>query len=59
MSAKSSFLVTAIKLNDKLQTLWEYDYYKFSERYVHLHYSVYKFSFTYKIYKMDASKMYF
>ena len=32
VSAKSSFLVSIIKLNDNLQYLWEYDFYKLSER---------------------------
>ena len=58
VAAKSSFLVTVIKFNDKLKYLWEYDLYKLSERYLHLHYSVYKFPFNYKIYKMNSSKMY-
>ena len=58
VTAKSSFLVTIIKFNDKLKYLWEYDLYKLSERYFHLHYSVYKFPFNYKIYKMNSSKMY-
>lgn len=45
VSAKSSFIVSIIKLNDKLKRLWEYDFYESSERYLHLHYSVYQFSY--------------
>ena len=58
VAGKSSFLTTAIKFNDKLKFLWEYDFYLLSERYLHLHYSVYKFPFHYTIYKMNSSKIY-
>ena len=58
VSAKSSFIVSIIKINDKLKNLWEYDFYKLSERYLHLHYSVYTFPFKYTIYKMNPSKKY-
>ena len=57
-AGKSSFLVTIIKFNKKIKFLWEYDYYKLSERYLHLHYSVYKFSYHYTIYKLNSSKKY-
>ena len=33
VSAKSSFIVSIIKLNENLRFLWEYDFYKLSERY--------------------------
>lgn len=58
ISATSSFIVSIIKLNQNLKFLWEYDFYKLSERYLHLHYSVYTFSFNYTIYKMNLSKRY-
>lgn len=58
ISAKSSFIISIIKLNQNLKYLWEYDFYKLSERYLHLHYSVYTFSFNYTIYKMNASENY-
>ena len=58
ISAKSSFIVSIVKLNNNLKFLWEYDFYKLSERYLHLHYSVYTFSFKYIIYLMKASKNY-
>ena len=35
VSGKSSFLISIIKLNDNLKYLWEYDFYKLSERYYH------------------------
>lgn len=58
VSATSSFIISIIKLNQNLKFLWEYDIYKLSERYLHLHYSVYTFSFNYTIYKMKCSKNY-
>ena len=58
ISATSSFILSIIKLNKNLKFLWEYDFYKLSERYLHLHYSVYTFSFNYTIYKMNLSKNY-
>ena len=58
VSGKSSFLETIIKFNDKLKFLWEYDFYVLSERFLHLHYSVYKFPFYYLIYKMNSSESY-
>jgi hypothetical protein len=58
ISAKSSFIVSIIKLNSNIKFLWEYDLYILSERYLHLHYSVYTFSFNYTIYKMNVSENY-
>ena len=56
--AISSFIASIIKLNNNLRFAWEYDFYKLSERYYHLHYSVYTFPFKYTIYNMKASKNY-
>jgi hypothetical protein len=58
VGGKSSFLVTVIKFNDKLKNLWEYDFYQVSEKYLHLHSSVYKYPFHYKVYKMNPSQSY-
>lgn len=58
VSAKSSFVISIIKLNDNLKVLWEYDFYKLSEKFYHLHPSVYSFSYNYTIYKMAASLKY-
>ena len=58
VSAKSSLLISIIKLNDNLKFLWEYDLYLLSEKYLHLHHSVYSFSYNYTIYKMDPSSSY-
>ena len=56
--AKSSFIISIIKLNKNLKFVWEYDFYNLSARYYHLHYSVYTFPFKYTIYKMKASESY-
>lgn len=58
ISAISSFITTIIKLNYKLKFLWEFDFYKLSERYLHYHYSVYNFSFNYIVYTMKVSENY-
>ena len=58
ISSKSTFLLGIIKLNRNLKFLWEYDFYLLSERYIHLHYSAYTFSFNYTIYKMNPSENY-
>lgn len=58
VSATSSFLISIIKLNYNLKYLWEFDIYKLSERYLHYHYSVYKFPFNYFVYKMNVSEKY-
>ena len=58
VSATSSFVISIIKLNDKIKFLWEYDFYKLSEKYFHLHPSVYTFSYNYTIYKMNPSFKY-
>ena len=58
ISATSSFIASIIKLNKNLKYLWEYDFYILLQRYLHLHYSVYSFSFNYTIYKMNISENY-
>ena len=58
VAGKSTFFSTSIKFNDKLNFLWEYDYSLSSQKYLHLHYSVYKFPFYYTVYKMNSSHNY-
>ena len=58
ISATSSFIVSIIKLNQNIKFLWEYDIYQLFEKYLHLHYSVYTFSYNYTIYNMNASENY-
>ena len=54
----SSFLITAIKFNDNLKNYWEYDIYRKSEKFLHLHHDIYKFPRHFTIYKMNPSKNY-
>lgn len=58
VQSTSSFLLSIIKLNDKLKVLFEYDFYRLSSRFLHLHYSVYHFPFNYTIYQMKPSRHY-
>ena len=54
----SSFLLAAVKLNDNLNNLWEYDLYRKSEKYLHLHHDIYNFPRKFIIYKMKPSEKY-
>ena len=54
----SSFLLAAVKLNDNLNKLWEYDLYRKSEKYLHLHHDIYNFPRKFIIYKMKPSEKY-
>ena len=58
VSSISSFFTSIIKLNDKLRFLWEYDFYSLSQRFFHLHYSVYNIPHNYTIYRMKPSSYY-
>lgn len=58
VAGKSTFFSTSIKFNNKLKFLWEYDCSPSSQKYLHLHYSVYKFPFYYSVYKMNSSNKY-
>ena len=54
----SSFLTSIIIINDNLKILWEYDNYRLTEKYLHLHHDIYNYSFNYSIYKMYPSQKY-
>ena len=54
----SSFLITAIKFNDNLENYWEYDIYRKSEKFLHLHHDIYNFPRKFTIYKMYPSIKY-
>lgn len=54
----SSFFTSAIKFNDNLRNVWEYDNYRTSEKWRHLHYEFYKFPINYRIFKMKPSENY-
>lgn len=54
----SSFSISAIKLNNNLKELWEYDIFRLSEKFLFLHHHFYKFSVNYKIHTMKPSDLY-
>ena len=58
VASVSSFFYVAIKFNDNLKQLWEYDINKLIEKFVWLHHHVYKFDIKYKIYTMKPSDIY-
>ena len=60
----STFVISAIKLNDNLKDVWEYDIMRLSEKMLFLHHHLYYNKIKYKIYTMKpsivyASKMFF
>lgn len=54
----SSFVISAIKLNDNLKDIWEYDIMRLSEKLLFLHHHLYKFKIHYEIYTMKPSDIY-
>jgi len=54
----SSFVLSAIKLNDNLKEIWEYDMMKLSQKIILLHHHIYKFPINYKIHTMRPSDNY-
>ena len=47
-----------MKFNDNLENYWEYDIYRMSEKFGHLHVDIYDFDKKFKIYKMKPSEVY-
>lgn len=54
----SSFIISAIKLNDNLKEIWEYDIMRLSEKFLFLHHHLYKFNIGYIINTMKPSENY-
>ena len=54
----STFVVSAIKLNDNLKDVWEYDIMRLSEKLLFLHHHLYEIKTKYKIYTMKPSETY-
>lgn len=54
----SSFVISAIKLNDNLKDIWEFDIMRLSEKLLFLHHHLFKFKIQYKIYTMKPSDIY-
>ena len=55
VASVSSFFHTIIKLNENVKKMWEYDIYRMSEKFLHLHHDFYKFPIKYKIYTMKPT----
>ena len=58
VASVSSFFTESIKFNDNLKNCWEYDIYRKSEKFRHLHYEFYDFPIKYKIFLMKPSQNY-
>ena len=58
VGSTSSFLISSIKFNDNLKNFWEYDIYKLSEKFQHLHHHLFKYDNEFNIYTMKPSDIY-
>ena len=58
VGSTSSFLHSLIILNDNIKNYWEYNIYRKSEKYAHLHFDVFKYQINFTIYKMEPSENY-
>ena len=58
IGSMSSFLTTLIIINENLKNFWEYDNYRLSQKYLHLHHDIYQYPINYTIYKMKSSLKY-
>ena len=54
----SSFVLSAVKLNDNLNNLWEFDMIRPSEKFLFLHHHIFQYSIRYTIYTMKPSDIY-
>lgn len=54
----SSFAFSAIKLNNNLKILWEFDMIRLSNKFLFHHHHIFKFKMKYKIYSMKPSETY-
>ena len=58
VASVSSFFLCVAKLNVNLKKYWEYDIYRKSEKFRHLHHDFYYFPINYIIYRMKPSTTY-
>jgi hypothetical protein len=58
VASVSSFFTSIIKFNENVKNMWEYDIYRMSEKFIHLHHDFFKFPIKYNIYIMKASQNY-
>ena len=54
----SSFVISAIKLNNNLKEIWEYDIMKLSQKLLFLHHHIFKYKIQYKMHTMEPSANY-
>ena len=54
----SSFCLSALKLNDNLKDLWEYDIMRLYDKFLNLHHHTTTFNIKYKIHTMKPSDKY-
>ena len=54
----STFAFSAIKLNDNLKDIYEYDIMRLSEKILYLHHHLFKYKIKYKIHTMKPSISY-
>ncbi len=58
VASVSSFFTNIIKFNDNLKNMWEYDIYRLTEKFCHLHHDIFEFPIKYNIYTMRPSDFY-
>ena len=58
VASVSSFVFSAIKLNDNLKNLWEFDMIRLSNKFVYFHHHIFHYKINYKIYTMEPSEIY-
>ena len=54
----SSFLTTLLIINDNLKNFFEYDNYRLTQKYLHLHHDIYNYKRSFTIFKMKPSQRY-
>ena len=58
VSSMSSFITSLVIISNNLKNFWEYDNYRLTEKYLHLHHQIYKYEIRYNIYRMKSSQKY-
>ena len=56
--SSSSFAFSAIKLNDNLKNLWEFDMIRLTNKFLYYHHHIFRFKRNYNIYTMKPSEIY-
>ena len=54
----SSFLTTLLIINENLKNFWEYDNYRLTQKYLHLHHDIYDYKHNFTIFRMKPSNGY-